>query len=97
VADATTNQVTVRDLKTHLSAWLSRARAGEVVEVTSHRQPIARITAITPAPAALTSPLQNAIDAGVVSWSGAKPLFPKPVTLKGTGQLVSTLILNDRN
>jgi hypothetical protein len=30
-------QVSVRELKTHLCEWLSRAQAGEVVGVTSHR------------------------------------------------------------
>jgi len=38
----------VRDLKTHLSEWLGRVQAGEVVEVTSHRKPIARITMARP-------------------------------------------------
>jgi len=44
MADVVASQVSVRDLKTHLSEWLARAQAGEVVEVTSHRKPIARIT-----------------------------------------------------
>jgi antitoxin (DNA-binding transcriptional repressor) of toxin-antitoxin stability system len=35
-----------RDRKTHLSEWLGRVQAGEVVEVTSHRSPIARIAAV---------------------------------------------------
>ena len=45
MSDVVASQVSVRDLKTHLSEWLARAQAGEVVEVTSHRKPIARITA----------------------------------------------------
>ena len=44
MADVVASQVSVRDLKTHLSEWLARAQAGEVVEVTSHRKPIARLT-----------------------------------------------------
>ena len=44
MADVVTLQVSVRDLKAHLSAWLSRVQAGDVVEVTSHRKP-ARATA----------------------------------------------------
>jgi antitoxin (DNA-binding transcriptional repressor) of toxin-antitoxin stability system len=43
------------------------AQAGEVVEVTSHRKPIARITAVKPADAEITSSLQKAIDAGLIS------------------------------
>ncbi len=50
MSDVVASQVSVRELKAHLSEWLARAQAGEVVEVTSHRKPIARITAIKPSP-----------------------------------------------
>lgn len=73
MADVVASQVSVRDLKTHLSEWLGRVQAGEEVEVTSHRKPIARITAVKPAASVPTSPLQKAIDAGVISWNGQKP------------------------
>jgi prevent-host-death family protein len=69
------SRLSVRELKTHLSQWLARARAGEVVEVTSHRRPIVRITAVMPADAVSASPLQDAMDAGIVSWNGQKPVF----------------------
>ena len=85
MSDLVASQVSVRDLKTHLSAGLARAQAGEVVEVTSHRQPIARITALKPADAGITSPLQQAIDAGLINWSGQKPNLPPPVKLRGQG------------
>ncbi|MFM1800022.1 MAG: Antitoxin Phd YefM, type toxin-antitoxin system, partial [Cyanobacteriota bacterium] len=58
--DVVASQVSVRELKTHLSEWLSRVQAGKVVEVTSHRKPIARITAIKPAAPTSTNPLQKA-------------------------------------
>ena len=48
MADVVASQLSVRDLKTHLSEWLARAQSGEVVEVTSHRKPIACITAVKP-------------------------------------------------
>ena len=73
MADVVASQVSVRDLKTHLSDWLARAQSGEVVEVTSYRKPIARITAVKPADSGITSPLQKAIDAGLISWNGEKP------------------------
>ncbi|EAQ69082.1 prevent-host-death family protein [Synechococcus sp. RS9909] len=63
----------MRDLKTHLSEWLGRVQAGEVVEVTSHRKPIARIMTVKQADSEISSPMQKAIDAGVISWSGQKP------------------------
>ena len=96
VNDVVTRQVSVRDLKTHLSEWLARAQAGEVVEVTSHRKPIARITAVKPANSGITSPLQKAIDAGLISWNGEKPNLPPPVKLRGQVKLLSEIVIEDR-
>lgn len=42
-------EVSVRELKNHLSEYLRRAAAGEEVVVTSHARPIARLCAL-PAP-----------------------------------------------
>jgi len=94
--DVVASQVSVRDLKTHLSKWLARAQAGEVVEVTSHRKSIARITAVKPADSTSTSPLQKAIDAGLISWNGQKPVFPPPIKLRGKGKLISEIVIEDR-
>lgn len=96
VADVVANQVSVRDLKTHLSTWLARAQAGEVVEVTSHRKPIARITAVKSPEQGSADPLQAAIEAGVVSWNGQKPVFPAPIKLKGQGKRISDIVIEDR-
>jgi prevent-host-death family protein len=90
------SQVSVRDLKTHLSAWLGRVQAGEVVEITSHRKPIARITAVKPAEPKTTNPLQKAIDAGLISWNGQKPVLPPPVKLNDGGPLMSDIVIEDR-
>ena len=96
MADVVASQVSVRDLKTHLSEWLARAQAGEVVEVTSHRKPIARITAVKQPDSTPANPLQKAIDAGIVSWNGQKPVFPPPVRLSEGGKSVSEMVLEDR-
>ena len=40
--------IAVRELKASLSRVLLRAQAGEVIEVTSHNRPIARIVGIPP-------------------------------------------------
>ncbi|MEB3194624.1 MAG: type II toxin-antitoxin system prevent-host-death family antitoxin, partial [Cyanobacteriota bacterium] len=89
-------QVSVRDLKTHLSEWLGRVQAGEVVEVTSYRKPIARITAVNSAESTSSSSLQKAIDAGWISWNGQKPNMPPPVKLRGKGKLLSEIVIEDR-
>lgn len=96
MSEVVASQVSVRDLKTHLSEWLGRVQGGEVVVVTSHRKPIARITAVRQPDPSSTNPLQKAIDAGVVTWNGQKPVFSPPVTLRGKGKLVSEIILEDR-
>ncbi|MEB3331876.1 MAG: type II toxin-antitoxin system prevent-host-death family antitoxin [Synechococcaceae cyanobacterium] len=90
------SQVSVRDLKTHLSEWLGRVQGGEVVEVTSRRRPIARITAVKPAASASTNPLQKAIDAGVISWNGQKPVLSSPVRLRGEGKSLTDIVIEDR-
>lgn len=83
--EVSASQVSVRDLKTHLSAWLGRVQTGEVVEVTCHRKPIARITGVKTQDEAPTSPLQTALKTGLISWSGQKPTLPPPVRLRGKG------------
>ena len=96
VSEVVASQVSVRDLKTHLSEWLARAQSGEVVEVTSHRKPIARITALNPAASASTNPLQKAINAGVISWNGKNPVIPPPIKLNDGGPLMSDIVIEDR-
>ena len=96
MADVVASQVSVRDLKTHLSEWLARAQAGEVVVVTSHRKPIARLTGIKQPGTTQANPLQKAIDAGIVTWNGQKPVFPPPVKLRGEGKRVSEIVMEDR-
>jgi prevent-host-death family protein len=94
--DVVASRVSVRDLKTHLSEWLARAQAGEVVEVTSYRKPIARITAVKPPEPTSTNPLQKAIDAGLISWSGQNPVIPPAVKLNDGGPLMSDIVIEDR-
>ena len=96
MADVVASQVSVRDLKTHLSEWLGRVQSGEVVEVTSHRKPIARITAVKPVDSGISSPMQKAIDAGLISWNGQKPVIPPPVKLNDGGPLMSDIVIEDR-
>ena len=96
MSEVVASQVSVRDLKTHLSEWLGRVQGGEVVEVTSHRKPIARLTAIKQPDSTPTNPLQKAIDAGIISWNGQKPVFPSPLKLRGEGKLVSEIVMEDR-
>ena len=86
--------IAVRELKANLSRVLRRAQAGEVIEVTSHHRPIARIIGI-PAPAA-DAGLRGLIAAGALSWSGGKPRPALPPELAAGGKPVSGMVLEDR-
>ncbi len=86
--------VPVRDLKAHLSSILARARKGEIIEVTSHNKPIARIVGI---PDATKHELAGLVADGLVSWNGEKPVFPKNrLKLSSGGKTISEMILEDR-
>lgn len=85
--------VAVRELKASLSRVLSRAQQGEVIEVTSHNKPIARIMGI---PEQAKSGLRRLIVSGAVSWSGGKPRHALPVQLTSRGASVSQMVLEDR-
>lgn len=85
--------VPVRELKASLSHVLSRARQGEVIEVTSHNKPIARIVGI---PEQGEPGLRGLVASGVVTWGGGKPQLAAPVCLTARGRAVSQLVLEDR-
>ena len=81
MSEVVATQLSVRDLKTHLWEWLDR---------------VARLTAIKQPDSTAANPLQNAIDAGIVSWNGQKPVFPPPEKLRGQGKRVSEIVMEDR-
>jgi len=86
-------QVAIRELKTHLSRILSRAQAGEPIEVTSHNRLIARIVGI---PAGIADGLRAPIASGTLSWSGRKPRLAAPVELSAQGTPLSRTVSEDR-
>lgn len=86
--------IAVRELKAGLSRVLLRAQAGEVIEVTSHNRPIARIVGI-PAQAG-DGGLRGLIAAGALSWSGSKPRLAPPLELTQGVVSVGRMVLEDR-
>jgi prevent-host-death family protein len=85
--------VAIRELKASLSQVLSRAQQGEIIEVTSHNKPIARIIGI---PAHAEAGLRKLIASGAVSWGGGKPRHKLPVNVTSGGASVSQMVLEDR-
>ncbi|MFB1490880.1 MULTISPECIES: type II toxin-antitoxin system Phd/YefM family antitoxin [unclassified Thiocapsa] len=87
-------QVAIRDLKANLSRMLTRAQAGESIEVTSHNTLIARIVGI---PSGTAEGLRELIGRGTLSWRGGKPQLAPPVELSAEGTPVSRMVLEDRD
>ena len=85
--------IAIRELKASLSRVLQRAQAGEIIEVTSHSKPIARIVGI---PAHADAELRGLIASGGLSWTGNKPRLQPPVELVASGTAVSRIVLADR-
>jgi len=86
-------QVAVRELKARLSQLLARAQEGEIIEITSHKRPIARIIGV---PSGLDPSLRALIGRGGLAWKGGKPRMKPPLKLVATGVPVSRLVLEDR-
>lgn len=85
-------RIAVRELKATLSRVLARAQAGEIIEVSSHNRPIARIVGIPPQGDA---GLRQLVATGAMSWKGGKPRHAAPLSL-GKGTPVSQMVLEDR-
>jgi|APLow6443716910_1056828.scaffolds.fasta_scaffold1908306_1 prevent-host-death family protein len=85
--------VAVRELKANLSRVLSRARSGEMVEVTSHNKPIVRIVGI---PAVAGDGLRRLMDGGALSWNGGRPRLGPPRPLSPVGTPLSRIVREDR-
>ena len=87
--------IAIRELKANLSRVLSRAQAGEVIEVTSHNKPIARIVGI---PRRAEEGLRSLVASGSLTWNGAKPkLLAPPSALAARGTPVSRMVLEGRD
>ncbi len=85
-------QVAIHKLKAGLSWYVARAREGEVVEITSHEKPVARLIGIRSEAA---GGIASLISKGAANWAGGKPSFT-PVTLTRGGKSLSEIVLEDR-
>lgn len=87
------NEAGVRELKTHLSAYLRRVREGETITITDRGDPVGRIV---PIEESLEDRLKALADAGVIDWNG-KPLPRRSPVAKNRGdRLVSDIVSEDR-
>lgn len=85
-------QVSVRELKNHLSQYLRQVQAGKIILITSHQIPLAIIQAV---PKTHKPGLEALYRLENVSWNGKKPKgLRNPPKLRG--KLASEMILEDR-
>jgi prevent-host-death family protein len=89
------SQVTVgiRELKAQLSSYVRKVKAGASVVITERGKPVGRIVPIRPS---LDVRLQDLIEAGLADWSGQRLSPIAPVAHTRGKQMVSDLLLGDR-
>ena len=85
-------EVSIRELKSHLSRYLAQAQAGEDIVVTSHKKIVAHIKGVLRVE---DGAIQHLLDAGLVSWNGRKAKGGKART-KITGKTMAEMVLEDR-
>jgi len=86
-------RIGTRELKSKLSEYLRRVKAGETITVTEHGRPIGQIIPIKPT---LEERSQVMVAAGQGEWNGLKlPPYQPKATNKGKRQL-SDLVVEDR-
>jgi prevent-host-death family protein len=88
--------VGVRELRTHLSAYLRRVVSGESVTVSDRRrQPIARLVPVKRTPE--DEWLDKLAARGVVVAPTAPLVLSKSIRLRGKGKLASQVVQEDRS
>jgi len=92
-------QVSVRELKNHLSEYLKRASCGEDVTVTSHGKPIARLAPLLSQPESEEAVIERLEAQPWIIPAKKSGPFPvhKPVASTRTGEeLMSDIVLGMR-
>ncbi len=85
-------QVSVRELKNHLSKYLRHIEKGETIIITSHHLPLARLS---PIPKSKNKDLQALFQMEGVHWNGKKPKGVKNGP-KVSGNTTSNYVIEDR-
>jgi len=83
--------VGVRELKDKASSIIDRVEEGEMITVTKHGRPVARIVSTAP-PAHLAALVVD----GVVRPSEGSRQLPKPAKLKGAGKSAADYVSEGR-
>lgn len=85
-------QVSVRELKNHLSKYLHYIEMGESIIITSHHIPMARLVSI---PKSKDKDLQALLQMEGIHWNGKKPKGVKNAP-RVSGNTTSDYVIEDR-
>lgn len=89
----TEQSVGVRELKTHLSAYLREVKSGKTIAITERGKVVGRLVPVAPS---LQERIETMRRAGLVRWNGKKLAPIKPMaTLRGE-RTIAELIGEDR-
>ncbi len=86
-------EVSVRELKAHLSHYLRAVQGGEPVVITSHDRPVARLERVEALPS--RNEAERLACAVGIAWSGGKPGGTR-VRLGPGGLSAADIVLDDR-
>ena len=86
--------VGIRELKTHLSEYIARAKAGEVIVVTDRGSKVAQLS---PVPQTAEERAQAFVEAGHAQWGGGRPPRLSPVNGLKAGASLSDIIIQERD
>ena len=94
-------RVGIRELKGRLSHYLRAVRRGQALIVTQRGEPIARLIPIPPTersglPAEVENRLWELTSQAMIAWNGAPCQLPEPVAVNRSGDLLSDLVVEDR-
>ncbi len=87
-------RVGTRELKSKLSEYLRRVKAGETIIIIERGRIIGRIVPVKPT---LEKQLMALADSGIADWDGRKFLSGKPVVRNRGSIQVSELVIEDRD
>jgi prevent-host-death family protein len=86
-------QVSIAKFKSHLAYYIRQAQSGQVVELTSHRKVVARLTGVSQSDGIAASRL---VTTGIATWQGGKPVGAS-LRLSEKGASISSMVLANRN
>lgn len=90
----TNMRIGTRELKTKLSEYLRRVKAGETIIVTERGKTIGQIVPVKPT---LEKQLKALVDSGMAEWNGERYRPNKPVARNLGPKQISNLIIEDRD